>query len=55
MGGKRELSVTVKMSKDDLQLLTRAASKLWPNAIVTRSSTVLALAKLGAENALKQK
>jgi hypothetical protein len=55
MAGKRTLSVTVKMSEEDLGLLMRAAGKAWSGAIVTRSGIVLGLAKLGAESVLQKK
>ena len=54
MAGKRTLSVTVKMSEDDLAMLLKAAGKLWPGAILTRSGIVLALAKIGAEKITKK-
>jgi hypothetical protein len=54
MAGKRVVAVSVKMSQEDAALLKKAAAHLWPGAPVTRSSYVLALAKLGAENALKK-
>jgi len=52
MTGKRTLAVSVKMSPEDAALLHKAAMHLWPGAPITRSSYVLALAKLGAETAL---
>jgi hypothetical protein len=54
MAGKRTLSVTVKMSEEDLALLMRAAAKTWSGAILTRSGIVLALAKIGAAKVLKK-
>jgi hypothetical protein len=54
MTGKRIVAVSVKMTQEDAALLKRAKDKLWPGAPVTRSSYVLALAKLGAETALKK-
>jgi hypothetical protein len=54
MAGKRTLSVTVKMSEDDLGQLMKAAAKIWPGAILTRSGIVLALAKMGVEKVLKK-
>jgi len=51
---KRTTSVTVKMSDDDLKLMLKAAETIWPKAILTRSSVVLGLAKIGAEHALSQ-
>ncbi len=52
--GKRTTSVTVKMTDDDLKQLLKAAEAIWPKAILTRSSVVLGLAKIGAEHALGQ-
>jgi len=49
---KRTTSVTVKMSAEDLALLEEAASTIWPKAILSRSSVVLGLAKMGAEAVL---
>jgi hypothetical protein len=54
MTGKRTLSVTVKMSEEDLSHLMKAAGKVWPGAILTRSGIVLALAKMGADKVLKK-
>jgi hypothetical protein len=52
--GKRTASVTVKMSDEDLKQMLKAAETIWPKAILTRSSVVLGLAKIGAEHALSQ-
>jgi hypothetical protein len=52
--GKRTTSVTVKMSAEDFGLLEKAADAIWPKAVLTRSSIVLGLAKIGAEAALKE-
>jgi hypothetical protein len=52
--GKRTVSVTVKMAEEDLKQLLRAAEAIWPKAILTRSSVVLGLAKIGAEHSLSQ-
>jgi hypothetical protein len=53
--GKRTTSVTVKMSAEDFTLLQKAADAIWPKAVLTRSSVVLGLARIGAETALKTK
>jgi hypothetical protein len=50
--GKPTTSVTVKMTDEDLKQLLKAAEAIWPKAILTRSSVVLGLAKIGAEHAL---
>ena len=52
--GKRTVSVTVKMSAEDYTLLKQAADAIWPKAVLTRSSIVLGLARIGAETALKK-
>jgi hypothetical protein len=52
---KRSLSVSIKMSEDDLSLLKKAADHIWPKAVLTRSAIVLGLARIGAENALAKK
>jgi hypothetical protein len=52
---KRTTSVTVKMTAEDYTLLNRAAERLWPGALLTRSSIVLGLAKIGADVALGKK
>lgn len=52
--GKRTTSVTVKMSEEDYELLNKAADSIWPGALLTRSSVVLGLAKIGAETVLKK-
>ena len=53
--GKRTVQVNVKMSMEDFSTLQRAASTLWPDAIVSNSGIILGLAKLAAKNILKQK
>jgi hypothetical protein len=47
---KRTTPVTVMMSPEDLTLFTDIANRTWPRAIMTRSSIVLALARIGAES-----
>jgi uncharacterized protein (DUF1778 family) len=51
---KRSLSVSIKMSEDDLALLTKAADQVWPKALLSRSSIVLGLARIGAESVLSK-
>jgi hypothetical protein len=53
--GKRTISVTVKMTAEDYALLEKAADNIWHKAVLTRSSIVLGLARIGAETALKTK
>lgn len=52
---KRTTSVTVKMTSEDYALLQKAADTVWPKALLTRSSIVLGLARIGAEAVLKEK
>jgi hypothetical protein len=50
---KRTTSVTVKMTAEDFALLQKAANSVWPGAVLTQSSIVLGLARIGAEAVLK--
>ncbi len=52
---KRTVQVNVKMTQEDFELLSRAAQKKWPDAVITNSGIVLALAKIAAREALGQK
>ena len=52
---KRTTQVTVKMTAEDYDLLAKAADKLWPKALLTKSSIVLGLARIGAEIVLKRR
>jgi hypothetical protein len=45
---KRTVQVNVKMSAEDFASLKEAADALWPDAVLTNSSIVLGLAKLGS-------
>jgi hypothetical protein len=51
---KRTTSVTVKMTAEDYTLLQKAADTIWPKAVLTKSSVVLGLARIGAESVLKK-
>ena len=51
---KRTVQVNVKMSPDDFNLLKKAAEKRWPDAVMTNSGIVLALAKIAARDSLKK-
>ena len=51
-GMKRTVQVNVKMSPDDFTLLKKAAEKRWPDAVITNSGIVLALAKIAAKSTL---
>ena len=52
---KRTLQVNVKMTQDDFDLLRKAAEKRWPDAVMTNSGIVLALAKIAARDTLAKK
>jgi hypothetical protein len=53
--GKRTVQVNVKMSEEDFQLLSKAAEKLWPDAILSNSGILLGLARITAKNVLAKK
>jgi hypothetical protein len=52
---KRTVQVNVKMTQEDFELLKRAADKRWPDAVITNSGIVLALAKIAARATLDRK
>jgi hypothetical protein len=52
---KRTVQVNVKMTQDDFNLLRKAAEKRWPDAVMTNSGIVLALAKIAARTTLGKK
>jgi uncharacterized protein (DUF1778 family) len=45
---KRTIQVNVKMTEEDFTLLRKAAEKRWPDAVMTNSGIVLALARIAA-------
>ncbi len=49
---KRSVQVNVKMTQEDADLLKKAADKRWPDAVLTNSGIVLALAKIAARETL---
>jgi hypothetical protein len=49
---KRTVSVNVKLSPEDWQLLVDASDTIWPQAPISRAGIVAGLAKLGAKSAL---
>jgi hypothetical protein len=51
---KRTVQVNVKMSPEDFDLLKKAAEKRWPDAVMTNSGIVLALARIAAKDSLKK-
>jgi hypothetical protein len=52
---KRSEQLNVRMSPEDLALLQKAASALWPGLQLTNSTMILALAKRSAEEVLHKK
>lgn len=52
---KRTVQVNVKMTEEDFALLRKAAEKRWPDAVITNSGIVLALAKIAARETLTRK
>lgn len=50
--GKRTVQVNVRMSETDFDLLQKAASLLWPGAVISNSGILLGLARLAAREAL---
>ncbi len=51
-GMKRTIQVNVKMTEEDFALLRKAAEKRWPDAVMTNSGIVLALARIAAKETL---
>lgn len=51
-GMKRTIQINVKMTQEDFDLLKKAAEKRWPDAVITNSGIVLALARIAARQAL---
>jgi hypothetical protein len=51
---KRTVGVSIKMSEEDLALFTKAASQIWPEAILTRTAIILGLARIGAKSVLSK-
>jgi uncharacterized protein (DUF1778 family) len=54
-GMKRTVQVNVKMTEDDFKMLRKAAEKRWPDAVITNSGIVLALARIAARETLGSK
>lgn len=52
---KRTIQVNVKMSEEDFALLKKAADKRWPDAVMTNSGIVLALARIAARTILGER
>ncbi len=51
---KRTIQVNVKMTEEDFALLRKAAEKRWPDAVMTNSGIVLALARIAARETLRK-
>ena len=49
---KRTVQVNVKMTEEDFAMLRKAAEKRWPDAVMTNSGIVLALARIAARETL---
>lgn len=54
-GMKRTVQVNVKMTEEDFALLRKASEKRWPDAVMTNSGIVLALARIAARETLQKK
>jgi hypothetical protein len=52
---KRTVQVNVKMTEEDFALLRKAAEEHWPDAVMTNSGIVLALARIAARDILAEK
>ena len=52
---KRTVQVNVKMTEEDSKLLHKAAERRWPDAVMTNSGIVLALARIAAREILGRK
>lgn len=52
---KRTIQVNVKMTEEDVKMLRKAAEKRWPDAVITNSGIVLALARIAARETLGTK
>ena len=46
---KRTVQVNVKITEEDFTMLRKAAEKKWPDAVMTNSGIVLALARIAAQ------
>jgi hypothetical protein len=49
---KRTVQVNVKMTEEDFALLRKASEKRWPDAVMTNSGILLALARIAAKETL---
>jgi uncharacterized protein (DUF1778 family) len=51
-GGKKTIQINVRMNEQDHEMILRAAARLWPHAILTKSAIMLSLARMRAQQAL---
>jgi hypothetical protein len=49
---KRTVQVNVKMTQEGFEFLRKAAEKEWPDAVMTNSGIVLAVARIAARQTL---
>jgi hypothetical protein len=52
---KQTVQVNVKMTHEDFDLLRKAAERKWPDAVLTNSGIVLAVAKIATRQVLGAK
>jgi hypothetical protein len=52
---ERMEQINVKMTQEDFQMLKKAADRRWPDAVITNSGIVFALAKIAARQTLAKK
>ena len=55
MDEKRTEAVTVRLTESDLKKLQQAADILWLGAVLTQSGMILGLARLKADEIMRQK
>ncbi len=52
---KRTVQVNVKMTPEDAELFKNAAEQRWPDAVLTNSGIILALARIAARETLGER
>jgi len=52
---ERMEQINMKMAQEDFQMLKKAADRRWPDAVMTNSGIVFALAKIAARQTLAKK
>jgi len=50
---KRSVQVNVRLSDRDFELIKKAATRLWPNAVLSNSGILLGLARLAAKQVVE--